>query len=153
MEDVMKIYNHKYMGYKLNKDWIDFIWTANTKDMNDAEFQFCILRYASFAMEYKIKKVLIDLNDFKFKPAEESGQFHSDFVTKIYNRIGVSKKVFVAPFMENEIIGKEPGTDYDNAFMKTYEEAVNWLNSWRHCSKFYRYHHIKNFPTYRSWYL
>ena len=84
------------MEFILNEDRIDFIWTANTRDMNDAEFQFCILRYASFAMEYKIKNVLIDLTDFKFKPAEESGQFHSD---------------------------------YDNAFMKTYDEAANWLNS------------------------
>lgn len=125
----MKIYSHKYMEFVLTEDRIDFIWTATTEDMNDYEFQFCILRYASFAMEYKIKKVLIDLTDFKFKPGEESGQFHSDFVTKIYNMIGVTKKVFVAPFMENEIIGKEAGTDYDNAFMKTYDEAANWLNS------------------------
>ncbi len=69
------------------------------------------------------------LTNFKFKPGEESGKFHSDFVTKIYNMIGVTKKVFVAPFMENQIIGKESGTEYDNAFMKTYDEAVNWLNS------------------------
>jgi len=40
----------------------------------------------------------------------------------------VLKKVFVAPFMDSKIIGKEPGTDYDNAFMKTYDEAVAWLN-------------------------
>jgi len=39
----------------------------------------------------------------------------------------VLKKVFVAPFMDSKIIGKEPGTDYDNAFMKTYDEAVAWL--------------------------
>jgi hypothetical protein len=34
-----------------------------------------------------------------------------------------------APTMETQIIGKEPGTDYDNAFIKSYDEAVNWLNS------------------------
>ena len=125
----MEIYTHKYMQLILNQDRVDFIWTSDTEDMNDDEFQFCILRYASFTMEYKVKNVLIDLTDFKFKPSEESGRFHSDFVTKIYNMIGVTKKVFVAPFMENEVIGKEPGTDYDNAFMKTYEAAVDWLNS------------------------
>ena len=76
-----------------------------------------------------IKKVLIDLNDFKFSPGEASGKFHSDYVTKIYNMIGVTKKVFVAPFMDSKIVGKEPGTNYDNAFMKTYDEAVAWLNS------------------------
>ena len=125
----MKIYSHKYMEFILRDDRIDFVWTANTKDMGDHEFQYCILRYASFAMEHNVKRVLIDLTDFKFKPTEESGQFHSDYVTKIYNMIGVTKKVFVAPFMENDIIGKEPGTDYDNAFMKTYDEAVGWLDS------------------------
>ena len=125
----MTIYNHEYMEFVLKKDRIDFIWTANTEDMGDHDFQYCILRYASFAMEYNVKNVLIDLTDFKFKPGEASGQFHSDYVTKIYNMIGVTKKVFVAPFMENEIIGKEPATDYDNAFMKTYDEAVKWLNS------------------------
>jgi hypothetical protein len=31
--------------------------------------------------------------------------------------------------MDNKIIVKEPATDYDNAFMKTYDEAVAWLNS------------------------
>ncbi len=29
------------------------------------------------------------------------------------------QRSFWAPFMENEIIGKEPGTDYDNAFMNS----------------------------------
>jgi hypothetical protein len=42
--------------------------------------------------------------------------------------IGVTRKVFVAPFMDNKIVGQEPGTDYDNAFMKSHEEAVDWLN-------------------------
>ena len=125
----MKFYEHKYMDFILNDDRIDFIWKAETRDMDDYEFQWSILRYASYAMEYKITKVLIDLTDFKFTPGEESGKFHSDFVTKIYNRIGVTRKVFVAPFMDNRIIGKEPGTDYDNAFKKSYDEAVDWLNS------------------------
>ena len=109
----MKIYDHKYMQFVFNDDRIDFIWKTDTRDMNDYGFQYAILRYASFAMEYHIKKVLIDLTDFKFKPGEESGKFHSDYVTKIYNMIGVTKKVFVAPFMDNKIIGKEPETDYD----------------------------------------
>ena len=125
----MKIYDHKYMEFSLYDDRIDFIWKTDTRDMNDYGFQYSILRYASFAMEYNIRKVLIDQTDFKFTPGAESGKFHSDYVTKIYNMIGVTKKVFVAPFMENKVIGKEPGTDYDNAFMKSYDEAVNWLNS------------------------
>ena len=125
----MQIYDHKYMEFILNDDRIDFIWKAATKDMSDFDFQYAILRYASYAMEYKVKKVLINLTDFKFTPNEESGQFHAEYVTKIYNMLGVTKKVFVAPSMENKIIGKEPGTDYDNAFMQAYDEAVRWLNS------------------------
>jgi hypothetical protein len=124
----MKVYDHKYMEFLINEDRLDFYWKAETEDMNDYAFQYSILRYASFVMEYKIKKVLIDLTNFKFTPSEESGKFHSDFVTKIYNMVGVTRKVFVAPSMENQIIGKEPGTDYDNAFMKSYDEAVTWLN-------------------------
>lgn len=80
-------------------------------------------------MEYKPGNILIDLTNLEFNPSEESGQFHSDYVTKIFNLAGVTKKVFVAPSMENQIIGKEPGTDYGNAFMKSYDEAVKWLNS------------------------
>ena len=125
----MQIYDHKYMEFILNEDRIDFIWKAATQDMSDFDFQYAILRYASYAMEYKVKKVLINLTDFKFTPNEESGQFHAEYVTKIYNMLGVTKKVFVAPFMENKIIGKEQGTDYDNAFMQSYDEAIQWLNS------------------------
>ena len=125
----MKIYDHKYMEFILNDDRMDFVWKATTKEMDNYDFQYAILRYASYAMEYKIKKVLINLTDFKFAPSEESGQFHLDFVTKIYNMIGVTKKVFVAPGSENKIIGKEPGSDYDNAFMQSYDEAVKWLNN------------------------
>ena len=125
----MKIYEHKYMDFVRNDDRIDFIWKADTQDMNDYGFQYVILRYASFAMEYNIQKVLIDLTNFKFTPGEESGIFHADYVTKIYNMIGITKKVFVAPFMENKVVGKEQGTDYDNAFMKSYDEAVKWLDS------------------------
>ena len=129
MEDKMKVYEHKYMDYFLNDDRLDGIWKPDSKEMNDYDFQYSILRYASFVMEYKVKKVLIDLTHFLFNPGEESGKFHSDFVTKIYNMVGVTKKVFVAPTMDTQIIGKEPGTDYDNAFIKSYDEAVNWLNS------------------------
>lgn len=34
---------------------------------------------------FRITKVLIDLTDFKFTPGDSAGQFHSDYVTKIYN--------------------------------------------------------------------
>ena len=125
----MNIYEHKYMSFNLKDDRIDFIWKTETEDMDDHGFQYSILRYASYVMEYNCKKVLIDLTDFKYSPSEASGQFHSDYVTKIYNMVGVAQKVFVAPFMENKIIGKEPGTDYDNAFMQSYDEAVEWLNA------------------------
>lgn len=125
----MKIYDHKYMEFILNEDRIDFIWKPATEDMSDDDFQYTILRYASYAMEYKVRKVLINLTDFKFTPSEKSGQFHSEFVTKIYNRIGVTRKVFVAPSMENKIIGEEPGADYESAFMQSYDEAIKWLNS------------------------
>ncbi len=113
----------------LKNDRIDFVWTAETEDLDDHGFQYAILRYASYVMEYNLKKVLIDLTDFKFSPGDASGKFHSDYVTKIYNMVGVTKKVFVAPFMDNKVVGKEPGTDYDNAFMKSYDEAVHWLNT------------------------
>ena len=107
----MKIYEHKYMDYFLNDDRLDGIWKPDSKEMNDYDFQYSILRYASFVMEYKVKKVLIDLTHFQFNPGEESGKFHSDFITKIYNMVGVTKKVFVAPTTETQITGKEPGTD------------------------------------------
>lgn len=116
------------MDFVLKDDRIDFIWKADTEDMDAYGFKWSILRYASFAMEYRVTKVLIDLTDFKFTPSEEAGQFHSDYVTKIYNMIGVTRKVFVAPFMNNKTIGKEPGADYDSAFMKSYDGAVGWLN-------------------------
>ena len=125
----MALYEHKYMTFEQKKDRIDFIWKSGTESMTDHDFQYCILRYASFVMEYRSKKVLIDLSDFKFSPSEASGRFHSDYVTKVYNMMGVTRKVFVAPFMENKVIGKEPGTDYENAFMQTFEEAVDWVNA------------------------
>ena len=34
----------------------------------------------------------------------------------------------IVDYVDNKIIGKEPGTDYDNAFMKSYDEAIEWLN-------------------------
>lgn len=124
----MKLYDHQYMEFVHKEDRIDFIWKPETKEMTDHDFQYAILRYASYVMEYRLRKVLIDLTDFKFTPTEASGQFHSDYVTKIYNMMGVTRKVFVAPFMENKVVGKEPGTDYENAFMKSYNEGVEWLN-------------------------
>ena len=124
----MRLYNNQYMEFVLTEDRIDFIWKLETEDMTDHDFQYSILRYASYVMEYRTKKVLIDLTNFNFTPNENSGQFHSDYVTKIYNMMGVTRKVFVAPTMENKIIGKEPGTDYENAFMCSYAEGVSWLN-------------------------
>ena len=42
----MKLYEHKYMDFVLNDDRIDFIWKADTADMDDYAFQYTILRYA-----------------------------------------------------------------------------------------------------------
>ena len=123
------LYTHKYMDFDYKKDRIDFIWKAETEEMTDHDFQYAILRYASFVMEYQVDKVLIDLSNFKFTPSVSSGKFHSDFVTKIYNMNGVKRKVFIAPFMENKDTGKESGTDYENAFMKSYSEGVDWLST------------------------
>jgi len=74
----MKIYDHKYMSFMLRDDRIDFFWKPQTADMDDHGFQYAILRYASYVMEYHCKKVLIDLTEFKFTPGEASGKFHSD---------------------------------------------------------------------------
>jgi hypothetical protein len=124
----MNLYNHQYMEFVSKEDRIDFIWKSETKNMTDHDFQYTILRYASYVMEYRTKKVLIDLTDFKFTPSQASQQFHSDYVTRIYNMMGVTRKVFIAPFMESKVIGKEPGTDYENAFMASYAEGIKWLN-------------------------
>lgn len=125
----MQLYDHKFMNFNLVEDRIDFVWKSETTNMTNFDFQYSILRYASFAMEYQIKKVLIDLSSFNFTPDENSGKFHSDYVTKIYNMIGVTRKVFIAPYMESKINGKEPGTDYEHAFMASYNEGVTWLNA------------------------
>ena len=47
----MKIYDHKYMEFILGEDRIDFIWKPATEDITDYDFQYAILRYASYAME------------------------------------------------------------------------------------------------------
>jgi hypothetical protein len=73
MEDKMKVYEHKYMDYFLNDDRLDGIWKPDSKEMNDYDFQYSILRYASFVMEYKVKKVLIDLTHFLFNPGRNPG--------------------------------------------------------------------------------
>ncbi len=124
----MRIYDNQYMEFVFKEDRIDFIWKPETKKMTDNDFQYAILRYASYVMEYRTRKVLIDLTDLKFTPDEASGQFHSDYVTKIYNMMGVTRKVFISPTMENKVIGKEPGTDYESALMRSYDEGVSWLN-------------------------
>ena len=53
----MKLYEHKYMDFVLRDGRIDFIWKADTEDMDDYAFKWYILRYASFAMEYRVAKV------------------------------------------------------------------------------------------------
>ena len=77
----MTLYEHKYMDFVLKDDRIDFIWKADTEDMDDYGFQWSILRYASFAMEYRVTKVLIDLTDFKFTPSEAAGKFSRHWIT------------------------------------------------------------------------
>ncbi len=32
-------------------------------------------------------------------------------------------------YLDSKIVGKGPGTDYDNAVTKTYDEVLDWLNS------------------------
>ena len=71
----MNIYEHKYMSFNLEDNRIDFIWKPETEDMDDHGFQYSILRYASYVMEYNCKKVLIDLTDFNTAPAKHPDSF------------------------------------------------------------------------------
>jgi hypothetical protein len=115
-------------AYDQNKSILEFIWTEHTADMSDHDFEYSTLRYASFAKQYKVKGLLIDLRNFKFKPGPHAQKFHITFVDPVYNECGVQRKAFL---MNQEPASQPPhipAHNFETRNFGSYDATVNWLS-------------------------
>lgn len=124
----MTVYQHKYMDLVVDKDKsiVYFNWKPATAEMSENDFEWTILRYASFVKEYNAKNVVINGNGFKARPTEAGMHFVATIIRDCYNSAGVVNKIFLAdgaPFKET----KEEGANYTTytvGSMETVEKLV-----------------------------
>jgi hypothetical protein len=111
-----------------NKGILEYIWTEDTAGMTDHDFEYSVLRFASYAKEYNVNGILIDVRKFRFKPGQEANNFHYTYVESVYNEFGLLRKAYLFVQKPEGQPGRQPWQNFDTRFFDSRNEAIDWLN-------------------------
>jgi len=104
-------------------------WLAGTAGMTDEDFKESLEAFADTAIQHGAKRLLIDVIEFKHRPAAEVMKWRDDVIVPKYHKAGVKKIAWVWP---GAAPGNEPagGKDkFENRYFPTEAEALAWVAS------------------------
>lgn len=125
-----EVYNDEWatFAYNQGKSILEFIWKQHTVNMTDHDFEYSVLRFASYAKQYKVKGMLVDMRNFKFRPGPHAGNFHARFVDTVYNELGLQRKAFLFTQKPPAEMPHNPSHNFETKNFDLYDETVNWLS-------------------------
>jgi hypothetical protein len=117
------------MAYHKPEHLVRLKWLAGSAGMTDEDFKETLEAFADTAIQHKAKRLLIDVLEFKHRPAPEVMAWRDEVVVPKYNRAGVKKIAWVWP-------GTAPGNapaggkdKFENRYFPTEAEALTWVAS------------------------
>jgi tagatose-1,6-bisphosphate aldolase non-catalytic subunit AgaZ/GatZ len=115
------------MAYHKPEHLVRLKWLAGSAGMTDEDFKETLEAFADTAIQHKAKRLLIDVLEFKHRPAPEVMAWRDEVVVPKYNRAGVKKIAWVWP-------GKTPSNQptsekdkFENRYFPTEAEALAWV--------------------------
>ena len=129
----MKVYQNDFMIVNhLDKEkTLELIWTAETKNMVNADFKASLYIYAGFAIEFRTAQLLVHIQDFGFPDAmgEELTTWRDQQIFPKYNQAGIKKFAFLGP---KEILPptdppQSPFANFQTRFFPSLEDVTDWF--------------------------
>jgi len=105
-------------------------WLPATEKMDTDGFQQNMLRFAELAEQHRPVGLLVDVREFRHRPAADTG-FRREQVVPRYNRGGVRRFAFLLPegasAPATEPAAPDGGPAYETRWFTNEPLAVNWL--------------------------
>ena len=104
-------------------------WLAGTAGMTDEDFKESLEAFADTAIQHGAKRLLVDVIEFKHRPAAEVMKWRDDVIVPKYHKAGVKKIAWVWP---GAAPGNEPAGGKDkieNRYFSTEAQALAWVAS------------------------
>ena len=111
---------------------IEFVWTAETANMQIHDYQEALHNFAGFAFDNPTTGLLVDVREFRFRPSTDLGNWRDQVISPRYVKAGVKKFAYVAQEgmlqqMKGAVHGRERG--FAEEYFNRTPEALEWLAS------------------------
>jgi len=127
------IHQEPLFSFELDADSsiLRFHWTDKTASMTDDDFQRALLLYADFAAKHSARGLMVDVRNFRHRPAPETGRWRDEVVAPKYASAGVKKFAYVVgqDFPMPPAGSTPPPTArlFETRFFHSTAEAEAWL--------------------------
>ena len=129
----MKLYQNQFMilNHLEDEQTLELIWTAETKNMVDADFKASLYIYAGFAIEYSTTRLLVQIADFGFPDAmgEELTYWRDQQIFPKYNQAGTQKFAFLGPkeMLPPQDPPQSPSANFQTRFFSNRDGITSWF--------------------------
>jgi hypothetical protein len=132
----MELFKHPFYTfvYDPGRRILSFNWTAETASMQVHDFQEAIHNFAGFALDHRVRGLVVDLRQLRFKPPASLGYWRDEAVSPRYVKAGVKKLAYLAaPGMIDQMRSApdefRDRRGFEEAYFATEAEALGWLGS------------------------
>lgn len=109
---------------------LKLVWSENTARMTDEDFKAALVYLAEQTEKLEAKGLLVDVEQFRFNPPSQLGEWRAQSITPRYNKAGVKKFAFVHgnKFPEKAGDGERyPGEEFLTHHFSSEDGAKKWL--------------------------
>jgi hypothetical protein len=125
----MKIYESTFYSFELSDKYIIVRWKDNTDQMTYQDFKDALMNFAGYVIEYKMSKVLIFAENFKFRQPEEEPEWRKKEYYPRVRKIGEVKQALVMKEEFLQYVQDELDSVVPSRYFGSESEATAWLDS------------------------
>ena len=117
------------ISYDEESKILTLAWSENTANMADSDFQSVNLAYAEYAEEYKVHRLLVNVEKFGHTFSADLDEWRAQTIVPKYHNAGVKKFAFVhgEGFEEPDSGAANEGENFVTRHFATLENAERWL--------------------------
>jgi hypothetical protein len=104
-------------------------WLSGTSKMSDGDFRDALWLFATGSARHHAPRLIIDMTEFKHRPAEDVMTWRDEVIVPMYLQAGVRQIAWIWPGETGSRMTASGGASYENRYFGTEDEAISWLLS------------------------
>ncbi|WP_338789990.1 STAS/SEC14 domain-containing protein [Bernardetia sp. MNP-M8] len=133
----MIIYESVFSRLEFFKDdnFIEATWFATTEDMTPEQYKEAMTNYLKFALEFKPKRALVNLQNFLFTVSPTLQEWTESTMAKSLLKLGwkemamVVSPEFISQLSVEQLMEEKLHQNFTTKYFPTKEEARKWIMS------------------------